>query len=56
MLFEEKHSRQNYSTTLHYHNMRTIRTFNAAFKKRFFMTPSEYSRSMERGIPAEPSC
>ena len=24
MLFEEKHSRQNYSTTLHYRNMRTI--------------------------------
>ena len=34
----------------------TIRTFNAAFKKRFSMTPSEYSRSMERSIPAEPSC
>ena len=24
MLFEEKHSRQNYNTTLHYQNMRTI--------------------------------
>ena len=24
MLSEEKHSRQNYSTTLHYQNMRTI--------------------------------
>ena len=34
----------------------TIRTFNAAFKKRFSMTPSEYGRSMERSIPAEPSC
>ena len=34
----------------------TIRTFNAAFKKRFSMTPSEYSRSMECRSPAEPSC
>ena len=24
MLFEEKHSKQNYNTTLHYQNMRTI--------------------------------
>ena len=24
MLFEEKHSRQNYTTTLHYRNMRSI--------------------------------